>query len=160
MIPEEAVRRFWKRVNKGLNCWQWLGCIVDGGYGQIRVDGKMLRTHRVSWEIENGPIPDNLVVCHKCDNPPCVCPEHLFLGTIADNNRDCIEKGRGAWAMSRESMVCGERSPHAKLHDEDVRRIRTMHRSGMSCVAIAKHYPVHPATISKITRRIKWAHVE
>jgi len=76
-------------------CWEWVGCGVRGtGYGQIRFKGRLLKAHRVSWEIHNGPIPHGMCVLHRCDNPGCVRPEHLWVGTMADNNWDRERKGR------------------------------------------------------------------
>ena len=78
------------------DCWEFQGCRTDFGHGQISADRKniRLRAHRVAWEIWKGPIPEGLCVLHKCDNPPCCNPEHLFLGTKKDNTRDMISKGR------------------------------------------------------------------
>ncbi len=75
-------------------CWQWMRCLSPKGYGKIFDRGKHKRAHRISWEIYHGPIPSNLLVCHTCDNPSCVNPNHLFLGTQKDNRVDCSTKGR------------------------------------------------------------------
>lgn len=90
--------RFWKYVRKTPTCWLWIGHTTPAGYGQIRPDStneKQL-AHRVAWELTHGPIPDGLLACHGCDNPPCVRPEpgHVFLGTHRDNTHDAIQKGR------------------------------------------------------------------
>jgi len=76
-------------------CWEWTGARTRGGYGHIGAGRRTLKAHRVAWEIANGPIPDGMVVRHKCNNPPCVRPLHLELGTHADNNRDMAARCRG-----------------------------------------------------------------
>lgn len=94
---EDAQERFWRKVDKpnGENgCWLWTGSFTTPGYGQFRADGKNLSTHRYAYEISRGPIPKGLLVCHHCDNPKCVRPDHLFLGTHKDNHDDSVAKGR------------------------------------------------------------------
>lgn len=95
-IDNDVQSRFWQRVNvRGKNeCWEWTGT-RSNGYGSIRVSGKTRKATHVSWEIANGkPFPKGMLACHRCDNPPCVNPAHLFVGTLADNARDMVEKGR------------------------------------------------------------------
>lgn len=89
--------RFWRRVMKPESdgCWTWTGSTAGYGYGRVFVDGRQQSAHRVAWELTNGPIPEGLIVCHKCDNPPCVRPLHLFLGTHKDNSQDMVRKQRG-----------------------------------------------------------------
>ncbi len=99
-VPREE--RFWKHVHKTDSCWLWTASVNDKGYGQLFVGvGKSpLRAHRVSWELHRGLIPIGLLVLHHCDNPPCVRPDHLFLGTYKDSTQDMISKGRqrgAAW---------------------------------------------------------------
>jgi hypothetical protein len=91
---EHVATRLWDRVDTTGECWEWQGALYPAGYGIIGLDGGSHATHRLSWEIVNGPIPDGLFVCHKCDNRKCVRPDHLFLGTQKDNMRDMIAKGR------------------------------------------------------------------
>src|SRR5687767_4720826 len=93
--------RFWEKVRKTDGCWLWTASRNAKGYGQIMYQRRPIHAHRVSWQLANGPIPDGLCVLHRCDNPQCVNPGHLFLGTIVDNNRDMFAKGR-AWAQNRE----------------------------------------------------------
>ena len=90
--------RFWEKVDKTDDCWVWISSKISSkpnrGYGRIWVNGKPELAHRISWEIANGPIPKGMQVLHRCDNPSCVRPDHLFLGTQRDNMQDSIEKGR------------------------------------------------------------------
>ena len=93
--PEPMEIRFWRFVEKTEGCWLWTGAKTGGGYGYIRRSGKeKMSAHRASWEMHNGPVPEGLWVLHRCDTPACVRPDHLFVGTRADNMRDAHEKGR------------------------------------------------------------------
>jgi hypothetical protein len=98
-------QRFWARVRKSDGCWEWTGaCFKCGGYGQFTIEhGQQVRAHRHSWELHNGPIPKGLWVLHRCDNPKCVRPDHLFLGTCTDNARDMMAKGRGRGQYVRKT---------------------------------------------------------
>lgn len=86
--------RFWDNVVKTPNCWYWVGCKNSNGYGNIRINYKIYLTHRLSYFIYFGDIPENMCVCHTCDNPSCVNPAHLWVGSRSENTRDMIKKGR------------------------------------------------------------------
>lgn len=102
LYPKPARERFWDKVSKSDGCWEWMGYLNPKGYGVLAGDRKgrnapkkmYYLAHRLSWEIANGAIPDGKCICHHCDNRKCVRPEHLFLGTRADNTLDMIAKGR------------------------------------------------------------------
>lgn len=94
MPSQDTVDAFWSRVDRTGDCWTWLGATRPDGRGWVRHDGAVRLTHRVAWILSYGPIPVGLFVCHRCDNPPCCRPEHLFLGTRTDNMRDARAKGR------------------------------------------------------------------
>lgn len=95
------IDRFWERVNKTDTCWVWIGSLFSGSkYGQVKYNGKTRQVHRVSWQINFGEIPEGLCVCHHCDNPPCVRPDHLFLGTNYHNTMDSVRKGRNYFIKS------------------------------------------------------------
>lgn len=97
--------RFWSKVDRSGECWEWTAGLNQAGYGQFSMwPDRPERAHRFSWVLHNGPIPDDLCVLHACDNRKCVNPAHLFLGTRGDNIRDCFAKGRG-------NPVPGARSP-------------------------------------------------
>lgn len=142
-------QRFEKSVSKGDGCWLWTAS-TRNGYGRLRVGERKATASRVSYELYIGPIPEQMVVCHRCDNPTCVNPAHLFLGSRADNMDDMIAKGRHIAGKAR-----GEENGRAKLSLEQVAAIRQDTRSQS---AIAAEYQVGQALISKIKLRKLWRH--
>lgn len=137
------------------SCWEWTGARMPRGYGAIRMPGRIHGyAHRAAWIAEYGPIPIGMCVCHRCDNPPCCNPSHLFLGTRADNAADREAKGRGIPGMSPGSL-----NPAAKLNDDMVRQIRDLRSQGMEVTQIAERYGITKAAISKVVLRRTWKHV-
>ena len=146
-------------------CWEWQGFRNAQGYGEYRHK----KAHRVSWELANGQIPDGLYVCHKCDNPSCVRPDHLFLGTAKDNVHDMITKGRAHFIGSdgREPSGFvgknkGEQHRSAKLTESQVITIRSRFVSRCpinGAAALAAEYGVGQDSIRRIVRRDKWRHI-
>lgn len=149
-LKERSLVRFWSFVNKTGedDCWTWKGAKLTNGYGAFSVGIKRISAHRFSWKLHFGDIPKNMVVCHKCDNPPCVNPKHLFLGTDAENQRDKKLKGRAAR---------GESNSKAKLRESDVREIRELISQGLSARQIAKRYGVLHAAILDIKSGKNWS---
>lgn len=139
--PEE---RFWRKVLKTETCWMWTGGTSGWFYGSFSyIDGKKIYAHRYSYELANGEIPEGMLVCHSCDNPKCVRPDHLFLGTYQTNIDD------------REMKKRGNRSPQ-KLTWEDVFIIRERRKAGESYQSIAKDYDVSGSTIGGISKNKTW----
>lgn len=140
------------QVDQATGCWLWTGSLTKG-YGSIHtVSGVPAYAHRVSYALHNpGVSMSGLVVCHRCDTPRCVNPEHLFLGTPQDNMRDAWDKGRIKLPKQRS---LGERHRNAKLSDKEVAEIRDLSRHGRSFASIAKQFEVSPSTISQIVKNL------
>jgi len=149
--------RFWRFVEPMMDdrgCWIWTGNrAVKLPYGRIRFHGKMMPAHRASWLLHRGPIPDALWVLHSCDNPPCVNPSHLFLGTALDNARDKVTKGRGSFIVPDNS---GTNNGHAKLTESDVREIRARRAAGETLRSIGDRFGICNQNVSFIAARRTW----
>ena len=151
---EEAIEHFWSRVEKTADgCWNWTGSKNIDGYGRVGIDGKTFSTHRLSYSLFNGDIPSGKSVLHHCDNPPCVNPEHLFIGTQADNVRDCASKGR-----IRVGNRKGERHPTAKLTEDQVNQIR-FYSGYLTQEWLANYFGVARQTVGDIITRRIWKHI-
>lgn len=146
-------QRFWSRVRIGTGCWVWIGLRDKDGYGKIVRAGKNgpgLRAHRLAWELLQGFHPGQMKVLHRCDNPSCVSPFHLFLGTTADNQQDMKRKGRS---------TRGERSTLAKLTETQAREIVTKRWEGASYKSLMAEYGMSKPAISHIVRGRSWPHI-
>lgn len=163
MIDPEDIKRFWSRVTMVAphedGCWPWRGPVDRDGYGlfstsRTRGGKRSWRAHRFAWQATNGGFdPGKLLVCHHCDNPACVRPSHLFLGTARDNFRDCLAKGRYS--------PKGAGNAAAKLKEEDVPKIRNLYATGQwSQQAIADIFGVHQTAVSAVVRGARWRHVD
>lgn len=149
--------RLWSRVTKTDECWTWTGSQRGKGYGQIKLAGRKSTTaHRASWLVHHGNIPDGMCVLHKCDNRLCVRPDHLFLGTKADNNADMVRKGRNSYGVLARY---GEAVPNSKLTIGDIPQIRALHKRGFSYPNIAKRFGVGATTIRSVITGNTWASV-
>ncbi len=146
--PEE---RFWSKVDKDKNgCWEWTGTILDNGYGQFFYMGKNVGAHRFCYANFVGEIPDKFYVCHSCDNPSCVNPDHLFTGTPLDNMIDKVQKNRHYYGMDQKK---------SKLTDNDVKIIRLLISLNVKQKEIAKIYNISETVVSKIKLKKLWKHV-
>lgn len=144
--------RFWEKVELTPGCWLWTGYRDRRGYGTITVDRKVTRAHRLSYEMAVGAVPDGQWVLHTCDNPSCVRPDHLFLGTHADNMADASRKGR-----MPGGHLAGQDHPHAKLTNAQAAEIRALCASGAKRVHLARLYGVSRDAIQKIVNGVSYA---
>jgi hypothetical protein len=151
--PEE---RFWAKVCKTENCWLWQGSIGDrNGHGRFYLsDGTAIYAHRFSYELHFGKIPEGLFVCHRCDNPRCVRPDHLFLGTNQENIIDAWNKGRMYDIRSQHPDNSGENQGSHKLTWKSVEAIRQT--KGVPQGILANQYGVNQSTISRILKAQYW----
>ena len=156
--PVPVPGRFWPKVAKsGDGCWLWTAHRTALGYGRFNLRGKVTKAHRVSWELTNGPIPHGLCVLHKCDNPPCVRPDHLFLGTIADNQADMAQKGRSFLKQHPECALRGERSGMAKLTAAQARRMRERYASGETVSSLSRWAKVERFVVRNVVTGIAYS---
>jgi hypothetical protein len=158
---KSLAERFWKKVRKSDGCWIWTGGTANRGYGVIGCEDnprKQMHAHRASWIIHFGPIPEGQQVCHQCDNPPCVKPDHLFLGTQAENLADASKKKR---LVGNRGAFKGESNLQAKLTEDSVRDIRRRYAlGGITQGALALEFGVSEGLIGFVITRRAWKHVE
>lgn len=175
----DKVQRFWRKVQRCEHgemcpdcCWLWTGTKTRGGYGNvgIRQDGRpvTMRAHRLSWILTHGEIPAGMLALHNCptgDNPACVNPAHLWIGTHLENQQDSIAKGRKAVGerhglrLHPEAAARGEAITSTRLTREQVSDIRYLAAHGMSQLLLGRLYAVSSSTIGKIERGETWAHL-
>ena len=149
--PRSLYERFWGKVNKTDGCWIWTGGVNPRGYGKLKVNGRWVLAHRLSWELKVGPIPDGLFACHQCDNPPCVRPSHLFLGTARDNNADMFRKGRQNYERGPGVSRWGEANFTARITNDQADEIRELYAAGgVSQERLAVAYGIDQTSVSQI----------
>jgi hypothetical protein len=157
-LPERFTSKI--EVDNNSGCWNWTACKDDHGYGRIntRSSGKYVywKAHRYAWTMVNGEIPKGMIILHKCDNPPCVNPDHLRIGTYKDNSQDMVQKGRGKIVHYR-----GEKHSRARFTNEQVREMRRLYEhEGLSQSEIGRRYNAAPAVARRIVKYETWKDVE
>lgn len=147
------LERFWAKVEKGSDCWNWTAARTNSGlgYGHFFVRGRWIRTHRFSWTVAFGEIPKGRMVLHKCNNKLCVRPDHLYLGNAEDNQRDRIASGNGNQ---------GERHPLHRLTADIVRQIRSRHHNGEKAKDLAREFGIGSGHLCNIIHRRLWKCVD
>lgn len=145
-------QRFEVKIRITPGCWLWTGEKGGKGYGRMTIAKKYLMAHRLSYELYVGPIPSGMIICHTCDNPACVNPDHLWPGTDKTNAEDKMAKGR--WACGKR--VPGQELSYARLSDEDVYAIRA---DGRYLKLISEEYGISAAHVNQIKTRIRWQHL-
>lgn len=168
-MSEAILTRILKRVvvDEVTGCWVWQGYKNKDGYGAIKIDRKVMVVHRVVYAIKVSEIPTGVFVCHRCDNPPCCNPEHLFLGTNAENIADRHAKGRDAKGDRNGNRTCpetiqrGENRSGSKLTERDVIDIRSRYVPRFySAYRLAREFGVSQRVVQLVIHRKLWSHVQ
>jgi hypothetical protein len=153
----ERLARFTDKSGGPDACWPWTGGTVGNGYGVMASAHRATTAHRVAYALHVGPIPAGLWVLHRCDNPRCVNPAHLFVGTPHENVVDMLRKGRGR--AGTRTPLRGEANPSSKLTAAQVLEIRAQHGQGASYPVLAARFGCSYSTVEKVCARRLWAHL-
>jgi hypothetical protein len=177
---KQKLLRYIKKLYGEDSCWEWQGCRHHTGYGVIQYKNKQHRTHRLMYQLFVEEVPNGLLVCHKCDNPPCCNPRHLFVGSYRDNLMDAFKKGRiktGDESSSRihrdsfpsgdkhwmrlypEKVPRGDKSPRAKLSSSNVLELRRLRSEGVKITDLARKFGVSDTHVKYIIYRKSWTHI-
>jgi len=163
----KTVHLFISRIapNESTGCWDWIGAALlppNLPYGRYKFHGREYKAHNCAYALFVAPVPADLWVLHECDNPMCVNPDHLKLGTPKQNTQDCISRGRFRKAFGRRKSGFGTDHPHAKLNDSTVLEIRATYKRGdyvFGARPLARKFGVSKPVITAVVRRITWRHV-
>jgi hypothetical protein len=151
MIDEVAERRFWAKVEKTEDCWIWTGARNPDGYGNVGIRKKFMKAHRVAWMITSGPIPEGMRVLHRCDNPSCVKPDHLFIGSQYDNVKDMERKNR--------AVKCrGSGHSLSQFTEAQVSSFRREWATGVTALSLCQKYGIPTSTMHYILHD-GWKHI-
>lgn len=144
-MSKSLANRFWKKVEitNLVDCWHWTASTNSLGYGRIKVNRKNQYATRIAWMLTYGDIPENQCVCHKCDNPICVNPNHLFLGTKHENLIDMVRKGRAGRILTKEQVLS----------------MRSLHSDGISCKALSYQFNTEISHIYRIIKKERWKYI-
>lgn len=150
---QEIIDKFYSRIEfrDNSDCWWWTGPKTPSGYGCFAPKHKvMYSTHRLAWEINKGPIPTGMHICHICDNPPCVNPDHLFIGTNQDNVNDRVAKGRQQRGQSHGQSI---------LTEDHITQIRALVHYGVKQTTLARMFGVKRSTVNEAVLYHTWRHI-
>lgn len=160
-----AAQRFWMKVEQVSpeECWPWNGSKNKKGYGEFFLDGKVQKSHRVAWRHQYGPVPAGLFVLHHCDNPSCVNPKHLFLGTASDNMQDALRKGRlrplitsGQSHFKSGHSPRGEDAGGAKLTELQAVELLNLRKAGVGTLELSRRFGINRSTVQRIINGEYW----
>lgn len=159
-IVGDDLARFESHIDKSGTCWIWTAAKDKHGYGLMWFRGRLDKAYRVSWALHRGDIPQGMSVCHKCDTPSCVNPDHLFIGTQAENLKDMRSKGRQSLVGPNGGQLVGSLHQNSVLTELGVIEMRRRHAAGEPQASIARSFGVAPVTAHKAIRGVTWKHVE